>query len=217
MTAGVKLEQFGPLDVAALQACHGLTEAGRPVDHPRLPAVTFEGFRNWWFHGDDPQQSWLGRDDSGEAVGCYQLILPERENRVTAFGGLFVAPARRRVRVGTALLAHCVAQARQAGRVRLASTGATRTKIRENSAGATFAAAVGASIGLAEMIRIQEITADLIERLAVARAEAERYAVTYELLSWAGLRHAARKHGCRSGVVRNGDHWSLMYDPQADF
>jgi GNAT superfamily N-acetyltransferase/RimJ/RimL family protein N-acetyltransferase len=187
LAAGVKLEQFGPLDVAALQAGHGLTEAGRPADHPCLPALTVEGFRDWWFHGDDPRQSWLARDDSGEPVGCYQLILPVRENRATAFGGLFVAPARRRAGTATALLAHCATQARQAGRVRLASTGATRTKIREDSAGAAFAAAVGASIGLAEMIRIQEITADLLERLASPRAEAERHAGMYELRSWAGL------------------------------
>jgi GNAT superfamily N-acetyltransferase len=186
LAAGVDFEQIDPVNTPAMRACHALTEAGSPVDHPHLPALSLEGFKNWWFHGDDRQESWLARDDSGEPVGCYQLVLPERENRAMAFGGLFVAPGWRRAGAGTALLAHCVAQARQAGRVGLASTGAVRTKVRDGSAGAAFAAARGAATGLAEVIRIQEITPVLLKRLAAVRTGAETHAAGYEFVSWTG-------------------------------
>jgi RimJ/RimL family protein N-acetyltransferase len=182
----VIFEEFGPLDASAVEECQALMEAGRPIDHPHLRPLSPEGFTTWWFHGDDRQESWLARDESGESVGCYQLVLPERENRTVAFGGLFIAPARRRAGAGTALLAHCAAQARQAGRVRLASTGATRTKVRAGSAGAAFAAARGATTQMPEVIRIQEVTPDLLVRLAPLRADAERHAAGYELLYWAG-------------------------------
>lgn len=148
--------------------------------------MSFESFMNWWSYGGDPQQSWLASDDSGQPAGCYQLFLPERENTAMAFGGLVVVPARRRAGAGTVLLSHCTGQARRAGRSRLASTGATRTRVRDNSAGASFAAAVGATTGLAEIVRTQEITADLLGRLAAVRADATRRAAGYELLSWRG-------------------------------
>ncbi|HEY2553564.1 MAG TPA: GNAT family N-acetyltransferase [Streptosporangiaceae bacterium] len=184
-------ERFDPLSTPAVQACHVITEAGRLLDHPNLPPLSLDGLRNWWFHGDDPQQNWLARDQSGQPVGCYQLQLPERENRTMAFAGLFITPERRRAGAGTALLAHCAGRARQAGRRRLASTGSTRTKVRDGGPGASFAAATGASTGLAEVIRIQEITPALLARLDDLRAEAEVHAAGYELLSWAGLTPAA--------------------------
>jgi RimJ/RimL family protein N-acetyltransferase len=209
LAAGVNFEQFDPLNTSALQACYVLTEGARPADHPHLPPLSFEGFRNWWHHGDDRQQSWLARDESGQPVGCYQLSLPDRENRAIAFGGLFIALARRRAGAGTALLAHCAAQAKQAGRLRLASTGATRTKVRDGSAGAAFAAASGATTGLAEVIRIQEITPALLARLAAVRVEAEGHAAGYEFLSWAGptpaayLEQVARVSGAMSDAPRD--------------
>jgi RimJ/RimL family protein N-acetyltransferase len=186
LAAVVIFEEFDPLNEPAVLACHALTEAGRPVDHPHLPVLSLEGFRNWWFHGDDRQHNWLARAESGEPVGCYQLVLPDRENRDLAFGGLFIAPARRRAGAGTALLAHCAEQATKAGRVRLASTGATRTKVRQESAGAAFAAARGATTGLPEVIRIQEVTPDLLARLGPMRADAQSHAAGYVLLSWTG-------------------------------
>jgi len=59
LAAGVDFEQIDPVNTPAMRACHALTEAGSPVDHPHLPALSFEGFKNWWFHSDDRQESWL--------------------------------------------------------------------------------------------------------------------------------------------------------------
>ena len=161
-------------------------EAARPFDHRSLPPLSPEGFTAWWAHGGGRQESWLASDDAGEPVGCYLLVLPEHENTTMAECGLVVPPARRRAGVGTALLAHCAGRARHAGRSRLTSTGATRTKVREGSPGAAFAAAVGAGTGLAELIMIQDIDADLLAELASLLAGAEQRSVGYELVSWLG-------------------------------
>jgi GNAT superfamily N-acetyltransferase/RimJ/RimL family protein N-acetyltransferase len=183
----VRLEQFDPLtDTDSMRACYQIMEAARPIDHPCLPAQSFEGFSLWWQLSGRPQQSWLARDDSGEPVAFYQLVLPDRDNVEAAFAGLFVTPARRRAGIGTALLAHCSGQARQAGRVLVASTDLTRTKVREGSPGGCFAAAVGARTGLAELISIQEISPDLPGRLEGLRAAALRSAADYQLVSWRG-------------------------------
>lgn len=101
--------------------------------------------------------------------------------------GLIVAPARRRAGFGTALAAHCAGQARRAGRSRLTSTGAPRTKVRECSPGAAFAADAGARTGLAELIMTQDIDADLLARLTSLRASAEQRSAGYDLVSWLGV------------------------------
>ena len=163
-----------------------MMEAARPTDHPSLPPQSFEGFASWWVHGGGSQQSWLARDDSGEPVGCYLLTLPDRENTTMAGCGLLVTPDRRRAGYGTVLLAHCAERARRASRSRLASTSATRTKVRDGSAGAAFAAARGAHSGLAEVIRTQDINADLLAGLVSLRADARQRSSDYELLSWLG-------------------------------
>ena len=188
LATGVHIEQFDPLtDTQRLSVCHQMMEAARPADHPSLPPQSFEGFTNWWVHGGGPQQSWLARDDSGEPVGCYLLTLPEQENTAMAGCGLVVTPARRRAGYGTALLAHCADRARRASRSRLASTSSTRTKLRDGSPGAAFAAARGASSGLAEVIRTQDINADLLAGLASLRADAQQRSSGYDLLSWLGV------------------------------
>jgi GNAT superfamily N-acetyltransferase len=183
----VHFEQFDPLtDIQRLRACHQMMEAARPADHPSLPPQSFEGFTSWWAHGGGRQQSWLARDDSGEPVGCYLLTLPEWENTTMAGCGLVVTPARRRAGYGTTLLAHCADRARRASRSRLTSTSATRTKVRDGSPGAAFAAASGARSGLAEVIRTQDISAGLLAGLASLRADAQQRSSDYESLSWLG-------------------------------
>jgi GNAT superfamily N-acetyltransferase len=206
----VHIERFDPLaDTRFLRACHQIMEAARPTDHPSLPPQSFEGFASWWAHGGEPQQSWLARDGSGEPVGCYLLTLPERENTAMAGCGLVVTPTRRRAGYGTALLAHCADRARRASRSRLASTDATRTKVREGSPGAAFAAATGANRGLAELIRTQAIDAGLLTRLAGLRAAARQRSSGYELLSWVGaspdehLGQVARVHAAMSDAPRD--------------
>jgi GNAT superfamily N-acetyltransferase/RimJ/RimL family protein N-acetyltransferase len=183
----VHVDQFDPVtDTDSMRACYRIMEAARPVDHPCLPPQSFEGFCYLWELGGSPQQAWLASDDSGEPLAFYQLMLPDRDNAAIALVGLVVSPARRRAGIGTALLEHCSDRARQAGRVLAASSDLTRTKVRDGSPGGSFAAAVGARTGLAELISIQEIGQDLPGRLEGVRTAAAQSAAGYELVSWRG-------------------------------
>jgi GNAT superfamily N-acetyltransferase len=184
MDAHVLIERFDPrTDTSKLRACFDITLAGWPIDHPDEPIWPFDSFAGKWAEGFDtaPLQAWLATDDSGDAVGCYLLQLPDRENLTMARCILAVDPARRRAGVGSALLAHCAGQARQAGRSRLTSS------VRDGSPGAGFAAAVGGRGGIPEVDRVLAIDAALPARLASLRATAEPHAAGYSLLSWVGL------------------------------
>ena len=179
----MRFEQFDPLtDAAQLRACHQIFEASRRRDDPAGPLQSPAGFRNRWaygFEGRDPRQAWLATDAAGPA-GCYLLELPDRENVTLGTGTLAVPPVRRRRGIGTAVLAHCAAQARAAGRTTLLGSAAL------DSAGEAFARAAGATGGLTDVRRVLH-TADLTpELLASLRAEAEARAAGYTLLAWTG-------------------------------
>lgn len=179
----MEIQQFDPAtDTTRLRACFEMTEAGWPLDQPNVPSWPLESFTGKWEHGFDacPQQAWLAADDGGQPLGGYVLRLPEKENAARATCILIVAPSRRRQGAGTALLAHCIEQARRAGRSRLASY------VRDGSPGAGFAAAAGARGGIAEVSRVLDIDSTLPGRLATLRAAAEPHAAGYTLLSWSG-------------------------------
>lgn len=148
-----------------------------------MPVRSLESTAAWWEHGfgGSPRRSWLASDSpGGEIVGCYLLMLPDRENLATATCALYVAPDARRSGRGSELLAHCAGQARLAGRSRLGAYA------RDSSAGAAFAAALGATGGIAEVFRLLAVDAALGARLPGLRAAAEQRAAGYKLLSWLG-------------------------------
>ena len=177
------IERFDPAaDAGRLRACHEIVAAGRHYDDPSMPPRSFASFTAWWAHGynSNPRQAWLATDTTGEPVGCYLLILPERENTARAMCFLVVGPESRRAGAGTALLRHCSRQARLARRSYLAS------EAREDSAGAAFAAAAGATMGLAEVYRQLRVDAELLARIAGLRHEAQQHARGYSLQSWLG-------------------------------
>jgi len=179
----MQLEQFdAPTDAEQLRSCYEMVAAAQRLDDPSLPVRSLTTFRNRWTSGFNghPRQTWLGVDAAGEPVGCYLLTLPALENPTVGWCTLAVAPGRRRSGAGGALLRHCTGQARQAGRLRLAS------EAKDDSPGSAFAAAAGATSGIAEVIRQLDIDAGLPGRLAGLRAAAAPYAAGYSLLSWIG-------------------------------
>jgi GNAT superfamily N-acetyltransferase len=179
----VRIERFDPRDdTALLRACFAITDAAWAVDHPNAPPWGVRAFAGKWMDGFDssPQQAWLGYGDSGELVGGYLLRLPDKENLQRADCALIVALDKRRAGVGTELLAHCRAQARQEGRTWLDAMA------RDGSPGAAFAAAAGARPGIAEVHRVLCIDAAPPARFASLRATAEPYAAGYTLVSWTG-------------------------------
>jgi GNAT superfamily N-acetyltransferase len=179
----VHIEQFEPqADGGKLRACFDMTKAGWPIDHPGQPGWAYDSFAGKWTRGFDPapQQAWLATDETGTPVGGYLLRLPEKENPTVANCIVVVDPARRRAGMGTQIIAHCGEQARRAGRSRLVSY------TRDGSAGAAFAAALGARAGIAEVDRVLEIDAALAARTPGLRARALSHAAGYSLVSWIG-------------------------------
>jgi len=178
------IEQFDPAtDHSRTHSCHEIEATCWRVDDPSLPPRSLEVFTAWWAHGfgGSPRQSWLAADSpGGEIVGCYLLMLPDRENLTMASCDLYVAPAARRSGLGRELLAHCAGQARLAGRSRLGA------EVRDGSPGAAFAAALGATSGIAEVIRVLSVDAAVTARLPELRMAAEQRADGYALVSWLG-------------------------------
>jgi GNAT superfamily N-acetyltransferase len=178
----MRIEEFDPkADTETLHACHQIALACHPYDTPFLPPPSFTAFKGEWAHGwgfGDPSETWLAQDDSGKAVGCCNVTLPQRDNREVAFCQVMVTPERRRSGIGSALLAHCADNARQAGRTRL------RSMVVDGSAGEPFARAEGATGGIDEVMRTMDIDAGLPARLAELRSAALPHADGYEMLSW---------------------------------
>jgi GNAT superfamily N-acetyltransferase len=200
------IERFdATADQERLRACFEIWIAARQHDEPGLPLRSFAGFTAWWAHGyaSNPRQARLACDDAGQPVGCYLLMLPERENTTMAMCELMITPAGRRSGLGTRLLAHCRDQARLAGRSRLAG------EATDDSPGAAFAAAAGATSGITEVIRVLRVDSGLRSRLLGLRAEAQPRATGYTLESWLGacpegrLDEVARLNGAMADAPRD--------------
>jgi hypothetical protein len=96
----MKAERFDPGPAGALVcACYDIYLSGLPEDDPLEPPMTPRGFAGWLARGwtEDPLETWLAREDSGEPCGWYALNLPQRENRQLA--GPYSKWARWRVRL----------------------------------------------------------------------------------------------------------------------
>lgn len=180
----VLIEQFDPAtELDRTRSCHQIMAACDRLDDPSMPVWSLATFAAWWAHGfgGSPRQSWLASDSpGGEIVGCYLLMLPDRENLALATCALYVAPGARGSGRGRELLAHCAGQARLAGRSRLGA------EARDGSPGAAFAAALGGTSGIAEVFRVLTVDAALTARLPELRMAAEQRAGGYTLVSWFG-------------------------------
>jgi GNAT superfamily N-acetyltransferase len=183
LTSPMLIERFDPTaDADSLRACHNIFLAAHDVDSPQTPPWSYRVFERAWVDGfgdDDVHECWLASSDSGDPVGCYLLMLPERENKTVANSELMVAPERRRTGSGTALLAHCANRARAAGRTRLLASAP------DGTAGSAFAKVMGASAGIEQVLRTMPVDASLPDRLAALRADAQPHAAGYDMLSWA--------------------------------
>jgi GNAT superfamily N-acetyltransferase len=178
------IEQFDPAtDPGRTGSCHQIATVCDQLDDPSLPVSSLEVFTAWWANGfgGSPRRSWLASDSpGGDVVGCYLLMLPDRENLTMATCALYVAPGARRSGRGRELLAHCADQARMAGRSRLGA------EARDGSPGAAFAAVQGATSGIAEVLRVLTVDAALTARLPALHTAAEQLTDGYTLVSWLG-------------------------------
>jgi GNAT superfamily N-acetyltransferase len=179
----IRIEQFdAAADTPRLYSCYEITAAARRADDPELPMRALPFFRNRWTtgFGGVRRQTWLGSDDAGHPVGYYLLTLSDQENPTMAWCELAVMPSRRRSGIGRALLEHCASQARLEDRRRLVS------EALDGSPGSAFAAAIGATSGITEVLRRLDIDDQLTARLAVLRTAARPLAGGYSLVTWIG-------------------------------
>jgi GNAT superfamily N-acetyltransferase len=177
----MRIERGDVSDRATIKACFEAVRAAGEADDPVGPPWSLQRMRGWLEYPTDPAETWICPDEAtGEVAGWYYLILPERENRDRAYLYLTVRPASRRRGIGTALLRHAAGRTEAAGRQML-SSGAF-----QGSAGAAFAAGVGATAGLVEARRVLVLSKIPAGRLAALRAEASRAAAGYSLVRWDG-------------------------------
>ncbi len=182
LSGRVGIERFDPAgDAASRRALYDIYAEGAPIDDPVAPVMSSGVFGGWLVHGwtAEPRETWLASEGAG-AVGGYVLGLPDRENRDHGSLEILVAPARRRGGLGTVLLRHAAERARMRGRSVLTAD------TKDGSPGEAFARWTGASPGLAEIRRIQELGTLAPGQVASLRATAEAAAAGYSLLSWDG-------------------------------
>jgi len=199
----MRIEQFSPTaDRAAVQACHEIYLAGIPIDDPNVPPMRPRTFAGWLEVGwtEDPRETWLARDDTGQPVGWYVLSLPHRENRHLAelIPTPIVHPARRRAGLGTALLRHAAQRAAQLGRTTMSG------EALADSPGAAFARAQRGRPGITEVRRILRLNEIQPGQLTRLRETAERAADCMAKLQGASYTHytPCLDHGWRRAAAR---------------
>jgi GNAT superfamily N-acetyltransferase len=168
-------------DRATTQACFEIVRAADAVDDPNGPPWSLKRLRGWLEHPTDPIEIWIAVDETtGTHHGWCFLRLPEPENRHRVNASVDVLPSSRRRGIGTALLRHAAKRAEAAGRSVLAS------EAFQGSAGAAFAARVGATAGLVEARRVLALGQIPAGRIRDLRGQAARAATGYSLVCWDG-------------------------------
>lgn len=178
----MRIARWDPADEKTLLGCYEVNCAAGRADDPVEPPMSEGTFRvhlkEGWDH--NPGEVWAASDDTGTVTGYYRLDLPDLENRDRAFLGLVVHPAARRGGTGRELLRHGAGRAGASGRTIL--DGVTVT----GGDGEKFAQAIGAKLSLTEVRRIQYLGKIAPGVIAGLRADAERAAAGYSLVSWTG-------------------------------
>lgn len=174
--------RWEPADTITASALYEVYRAAHLADEPAEPPDS-PGTHRALLTGDwegAPGEIWYLPVESGGAVAYYRLDLPDLENLDRAFVSLITHPARRRQGAGRTLLRHAAERAAAHGRTVLDGVAL------EDSAGDAFAGNAGATLALEEARRVQELREIPPERVAELRAEAERKAAGYSLVTWAG-------------------------------
>jgi GNAT superfamily N-acetyltransferase/RimJ/RimL family protein N-acetyltransferase len=177
----MRIVRGDPSNQATTQACFEIVRAADAVDDPDGPPWSLTRLRGWIEYPTDSIEIWMAVDETtGAHHGWCFLRLPERENRDRVNLSVDVLPSSRRRGIGTALLRHAAERAAAAGRSVLAS------EAFQGSAGAAFAARVGATAGLVEARRVLALDQIPAGRITHLREQAARAAAGYSLVSWDG-------------------------------
>jgi GNAT superfamily N-acetyltransferase len=180
----VRIEPFDPAtESAKVQACYELYSAGQRLDDPGGPVMSRRAYSGWFslgWTGATPREAWLVPATDGGATAACLLELPTMENTHVAVLTITVAPDQRRAGLGSTLLRHAAARARELGRPVLSC------EARQDSPGSAFAAAMGARVCVTDVRRVLELSSIRAGHLAALRQQADRAAAGYSLVQWAG-------------------------------
>jgi GNAT superfamily N-acetyltransferase len=170
-------------DDGTVAACHAVGEDAARADDPVAPPMSARLFRSslsfGWSGG--PFEIWYVPDGDGTVAGWYRVEFPDLENLDRALVQLIVHPARRRGGIGTALLRHAADRAAAAGRKVLSS------EIQEGAPGKEFALRIGATLGIVEVRRVQDLAQIPPGTIARLHATAAGAASGYSLVRWTGV------------------------------
>src|SRR5579863_142321 len=154
-------------DPAVIQACHRVAAAAYAADDPSGPPLTRGRLHGWLAHPYEPTELWVAEGATADRIqGWCLLMLPDREDLDRGRLDLFVHPASRRTGVGRGLLR------RAAERAAVHRRSALTSAALQGSAGAAFAAGVGAARGLVEARRMLALDAIPAGRVAALREQA---------------------------------------------
>jgi GNAT superfamily N-acetyltransferase/RimJ/RimL family protein N-acetyltransferase len=179
----MQIERLDLSDADAIRGCYEVQSAARLADDPQGAPLSARMVLAWlkYSWGGDPGEAWFVPGETPGAVRAwYQLTLPDLENLDGAGISLFVHPAFRRRGIGSALLRHALGRGTADGRTRLSS------QTLRDSAGDSFARHAGFTPGIVEARRVLALASVPPGRIASIRADAERAAGGYSLLSWTG-------------------------------
>jgi GNAT superfamily N-acetyltransferase len=169
-------------DTATAEQLYAVRRAAHDADEAIQPPKSLVTFRSM-LTGDwagDRGEVWYLTTGQGEVEGYYRLELPDLENLDRAFAHLFVHPRARRRGLGTELVRHAARRTAANGRAILESYAL------DGSPGEAFATQLGVTVSLREARRVQDVRKVAPETIARLRAEAERKAAGYELVTWTG-------------------------------
>ena len=172
-------------DHAAMDGWFALQQRCHAHDAPELPPPCPVGHAHRFSWPGFAQRAWIVRDGTGAGVvAAAELSLPRRDNVHHCFAGVLVAPEHRRRGLGTRLLAHLVAQARDAGRAQMGL--GTGTRPGAPGSGVAFLRTTGARLAMREKRRRLALPPAGPRALRDLAEQARRASVGYRLVQWSG-------------------------------
>jgi len=211
----MRIERWEPGDTATAMACYAVFLAAHAADDPVEPPESAGTFCTLLAKGHQrmPSETWTAATATGGTIaGFYLLGLPDLENKDRAWLLPYVHPAARRRGTGRELVRH--AAARGAGHGRSFLDGVALA----DSAGDAFARAMGATLAIEEVHRVQDLRKIAPGLIASLRETAARAAAGYSLVTWTGpvpdehLGQVAEVYNASRDAPRGEGHEASVWD-----
>lgn len=171
------------LDANAARRAQPVLEASANHDHVGLPADPVEEMISLLETPSTIEDLFVVMGEhEGRPVAVGRLQLPLLDNTATAMLDVQVCPSARRAGFGSQIARHCLETARARGRTKALLE--ISAPMEGSGPGAGFAASLGARPVLGEVRRSLDLSTVDMGQVAACRAEAERFASGYRLVSW---------------------------------